>query len=216
MGVVYFPVRLPKDEKHFTLRYSGENLFDLDQVMSRSNRRYRDLKQHIRRHELQPVPDVKDDLGRALDEVNAWGYLEDQQQASHRTISCFGPGTFRGYLPVAWAGVGIWYKQKGYYFYDTLGLLGVWALRTEGDAVDLIIGTRTLTYTLPFFNPESYYRRIQTEFRTYYKDSGSPPGNDQRRYTTRYDPARRLEIRREIEEELRVWAAEQNSTGLKI
>ncbi len=188
-----------------------KNLFDLDEMMSHSNRRYRDLKQQIRPHSASPSADLKDDLGRALDDVNAWGFLEDQQQASHRLISCFGPGVFRGYLPAAWAGVGIWYKQKGYYFYDTLGLLGIWALRAEGDSVDIIIGVRALTYTLPFFNPESYYRRIQTEFRTYYKDSGAPPAADQCRYRVRYDPTRRLEIRRDIEEALRAWASEQNT-----
>lgn len=180
--------------------------------MSRFSRRYRDLKQQIKPRETPPPQaELNDALGRALDDLNAWGFLEDQQQAQHRTITCFGPGVFRGYLPVAWVGVAIWHKPRGYYFYDTLGLLGIWALRAGQDGIEIVIGTRALTYTLPFFNPESYYRRIQKEFRTFYKDSGSPPPADQCRYNACYDPARRLDIRRDIEEELICWAAEQDA-----
>ncbi|MBZ0300567.1 MAG: hypothetical protein K8J31_12535 [Anaerolineae bacterium] len=180
--------------------------------MSRSNRRYRDLKQQIQRPApLSSQAERRDDLGQALDEVNAWGLLEEQQQAHHRLMTCFGPAIFRGYLPVAWAGVAIWHKPRGYYFYDTLGLLGIWALRTGERGVEMVVGTRVLTYMLPFFNPESYYRRIQTEFRTFYKESASPPPDEQRRYTACYDPARRLDLRREIEDEVSRWAAEQDA-----
>jgi hypothetical protein len=175
--------------------------------MSRSHRRYRDLKRQI--SPPTPPTDLKDDLGRALDDLNAWGFLEDQQQTRHRLITCYGPGVFRGYLPAAWVGVVIWHKRKGYYFYDTLGLLGIWA-QHSGPDIEIMIGTRHLHYTLPFFNPESYYYRIQQEFRTFYKDSGSPPPPEQRRYVTCYDAGRRLDIRREIEAELNAWANEQD------
>lgn len=178
----------------------------------RYNRRYRDLKEQIKQRSLHHTPPQPNDaLGQALDDVNAWGFLDDQQQAQHRAISCFGPGVFRGYLPVAWVGVAIWHKPRGYYFYDTLGMIGIWALRAEPDAVDIVLGTRTLAYKLPFFNPESYYRRIQQEFRTFYQDNGAPPAPEERRLTVRYDPAQRLDIRRAIEDELILWAAQQNA-----
>lgn len=179
--------------------------------MGRNNRRsrdYRDLKTHIQ----QPPKPVRldDDLGHVLDDLNAWGFLEEQQQSSPRAISCFGPGVFRGYLPVAWVGVVVWHKPRGYYFYDTLGLIGIWSLRAD-DGIDVVVGRRNLTYNLPFFNAESYYRLIQKEFRTFYKDSGSPPSEAGRTYTMRYDPAQRLDIRREIEAELQRWATEHNT-----
>jgi hypothetical protein len=175
---------------------------------SRRNRDFKNLKTHIQ----QPLNPVKmdDDLGKVLDDLNAWGFLEDRQQDSPRAISCFGPGVFRGYLPVTWAGVVMWHKPRGYYFYDTLGMIGIWVLRTES-GIDVVVGRRQLTYNPPFFNAESYYRLIQTEFRTFYKDSGGPPPEDARTYSVRYDPAHRLDIRREIEAELQRWATEHNT-----
>lgn len=149
------------------------------------------------------------DLGSVLDEVNAWGLLEEQQAAQHRDISCFGPDVFRGFLPCAWVGVALWYKQKGYFFYGRLQLLGIWALRGDGDkdGVTMVSGLRTLHYALPFFNAESYYHRIQREFRTSYMDNGQPPATAAARYRTAWEPARRLEIRRELEALLQQWAA---------
>lgn len=183
--------------------------------MSRFNRRYRDLKRQLEQRAPKPLAAKHDDeLGKVLDEINAWGFLEAQQESHHAKITCFGPGTFRGYLPVTWAGVAMWYKQRGYYYYNTIHLIGIWALRRADDHIDIAIGTRELVYALPFFNPESYYRRIQQEFRTFYKDSGSPPADDQCRQVSRYDPARRLEIRREIEDNLVEWAYEQNPPKL--
>ncbi len=178
--------------------------------MSRFNRRYRDIKRQLQERSPQPAAAKHDDeLGRVLDDLNAWGFLEDQQQQRHEKITCFGPGHFRGYLPITWAGVGLWYKQRGYYYYDHIQLIGIWALRSVPDKIEVILGQRELTYALPFFNPESYYRRIQQEFRTFYKDDGTPPTAADRRYSADYDPAQRLNIRRAIEDELIVWATEQ-------
>jgi hypothetical protein len=179
---------------------------DID--MRRSNSYYKDLKQRVRKRSYPPASSPSDELGRTLDDLNAWGFLDEQAQARHAPITCYGPGVFRGYLPQTWAGVILWYKRRGYYYYDTLFLLGIWALRGENDCIKVLLGQRQLNYDLPFFNPESYYRRIQEEFRTYYKDSGTPPPADQCRYQVCYDPARRLDTRREIEDELVFWAAE--------
>ena len=182
---------------------------------SRSNRHYRDLKQRLEAQTPKPLDAKHDDaLGKALDDLNAWGFLEAQQAAHHAKITCFGPAVFRGYLPVKWAGVAVWYKQRGYYFYDTIHLVGIWALRRDSGEIGVVVGSRDMTYALPFFNPESYYRRIQDEFRTFYKDNGHPPPDDACRYVAVYDPANRLDMRRQIEDELAEWAYEQNPPHL--
>ena len=142
-----------------------------------------------------------------LDDLNAWGFLEEQVQAHHTSITCYGPRIVRGFLPVTWAGVVLWYKRRGYYFYDRLFLLGLWAQREVSEEVQVVLGLRELNYDLPFFNPESYYRRLQEDFQIYYKDNGAPPPLDQSLYHACYVPERRLDIRREIEDELIVWAA---------
>ncbi len=149
-----------------------------------------------------------DPLGNVLDEVNAWGLLAGQQEAQHRAITVFGPDVFRGFLPRAWAGVALWYKQKGYYFYDRIQLLGIWTLRQDDDSIAVVSGLRSLRYALPFFSAESYYHRIQREFRTCYMDNGQPPAVSACRYTTVWDPIRRLELRSELEDLLLQWAVQ--------
>ena len=173
--------------------------------MSRARLPRRDMRRPQRGR--RRIRGVGDDLGRALDEVNARGLLEEQQAALHRDITCFGPDVFRGFLPRAWVGVALWYKQKGYYFYGRIQLLGIWALR-DGEEIALVSGLRALHYALPFFNAESYYHRIQREFRTCYMDNGQPPPQAAWRYRTNWEPARRLEIRHELEELLLQWAAQ--------
>ncbi len=158
------------------------------------------------RRERSPKHIPGDPLGRALDEVNAWGLLTAQQEAQHRDITVFGPDVFRGFLPRAWVGVAIWYKQKGYYFYDRIRLLGIWAQRLDEGHIEILSGRRSLHYALPFFNAESYYYRIRREFRTVYKDDGRPPPTPVCPYTSPWDLAHRLDIRRELEDLLEQWA----------
>lgn len=144
------------------------------------------------------------DLGMALDALNAWGSLELWKETDLKSITSFGPGIFRGYLPHSWTGVVLWYKQRGYYHYSTLYLIGVWALRLE-EQIRIVIGTRELTYAHPLFNAEGYHRRMQTEFHTFYQDDGHPPADY--RYSEVYEPTRRLAMRQAIEQELKAWAA---------
>ncbi len=177
--------------------------------------RYRDLKHTINRRTQrpQPAPTPADDvLGAALDSVNAWGFLEVWAHEELRQINCFGPGVYRGFLPTPWAGALLWYKRRGYYHYSTLHMVGVWACQGADDeaAVDLLVGTKAIPYGVPFFNPEAYYRYLQTGFQMYYKDNGGPPPAARRLYSARYDPARRLAIRQAIEDTLAGWAAAHN------
>lgn len=167
-----------------------------------------------RRERQNPTPSTLkvpegDDLGSALDAINAWGCLEGWQEANLKQISCYGPGVFRGYLPTPWTGVVLWYKPRGYYFYSTLYMIGVWAVRSES-GVEIIVDTKEVTYNHPIFNAEGYYRRIKTEFRTFYGDDGSPPKTQQHRYVQPYNPVNRLEMRQAVARTLKSWADEHN------
>lgn len=180
--------------------------------------RYRDLKQKISRHTQQPRPPLApadDALGAALDAINAWGFLEVWTHEELRQINCFGPGVYRGFLPTPWAGALLWYKRRGYYHYSTLHIVGVWACQGADNAaaVDLVVGTKAILYGVPYFNPEAYYRRLQTGFQVYYKDNGGPPPAERCLYSARYDPARRLEIRQAVEDALAGWAAAHNQSA---
>jgi hypothetical protein len=168
--------------------------------MSRS--RHRRIRDRLRTASQPPAP-RSDALGQALDAVNAWGFLEDLVLRDPKAINCFGPGVFRGLLPVSWVGVCLWYRQRGYYHYRTLHLLGIWAVQAA--EIRLLVGTKALAYSQPVFNAEAYFFRIQREFRTFYADDGSPPPEADCLYTSSYDPALRLATRQAIETALAGW-----------
>ena len=102
-------------------------------------------------------------------------------------------------------GVVLWYRPPGYHHYQLLNLLGIWA-RGENDQIQIIVGTRALTYQGNYYNPESYFHHIRRTYETYYGKDASPPGGSGQLYTVIYDPARRLEIRRELDSTLAQWA----------
>jgi hypothetical protein len=147
----------------------------------------------------------QDDLAAILDGVNAVGFLEDIKKAKLEPIICYGPKSFRGHTPAPWVGVVLWYKPRGYYYYETLTLLGLWAYE-EASESRLVLGMKTLRFSAPIFNPESYYHHIRRGFDIYYPGDASPPSNGLRLYTVHYEPSRRLEIRAEIQRELARWA----------
>jgi hypothetical protein len=169
---------------------------------SRRNRDDKFYKPSVTR----PLSAVKDDLGGALDALNAWGYLEEWKEGKLKKMTCFGPDVFRGYTPTAWAGVILWSKPRGYYHYDTLYMVGVWAIRAKNEGIDVLVGTKEAAYSQPFYNAEAYNFRIQKEFKTLYQDNGAPPGEDRYLYQTHYEPTKRLEIRQMIEKTLKQWA----------
>jgi hypothetical protein len=111
---------------------------------------------------------------------------------------------FRGYLPASWVGIVIWSKPKGYYHYETLTLLGIWAVEIE-ELPKITIGTKVLPFHAPIFNPESYYHHIKRRFDLYYQDDGSPPPENARLYTVNYVSESRLAIRAAIQRELGRW-----------
>ncbi len=147
----------------------------------------------------------QDSLATLLDHVNAWGFLEDLKKSRPKQFNCYGPKSFRGYIPASWVGGLVWCKPKGYYHYETLTLLGIWAYEVE-DVAHITLGAKMLPFNAPVFNPESYYHHIKRRFDLYYEDDGSPPPDSARLYTANYDSSKRLEIREAIQNEVARWA----------
>lgn len=147
------------------------------------------------------------ELTQTLDSLNAWGALEDTQACKLLRHLCFGPKAFKGVLPAPWVGVLIWRRERGYYGYRTLHLLGVWAL-AESKGVRVVVGTKTLKYSAPFYDAEAYHALIQRGFETYYKDKGSPPPVESQRFCVLYDPAERLARREQLRRAVERWAEE--------
>jgi hypothetical protein len=180
--------------------------------MSNRDHRYDDILRRIaqRQHDEQRAPPLHQ-LARVLDDVNAFGQLEELQQQQFHTIQCFGPKSINsGLKPTApsevWEGVVVWCKQRGYYSYRTLTLLGIWAIMA-GEAVTLALGTKQLAFTGHYYNAESYFRHIKSRFDIYYEDDGSPPDESRRLYSVQYDSAQRLAIRQALSETLARWGA---------
>jgi hypothetical protein len=144
-------------------------------------------------------------LAHILDELNAWGALEEAKEARLRRTLCFGPKALGGPKALArpsvataegWAGVMLWCRPRTYYSYKTLYLLGVWVYGENS----IFVGVKTLAYSAPYFNVESYMRQTQSDFRIYYPDDGRPPMD--KPILAHYDPAQRLQLRRDVQREL--------------
>jgi hypothetical protein len=175
--------------------------------MSRSSRhKRRDIARAIARRkralETAPVRGAQVHLARLLDDVNAFGLLEQVQKHPPASLLCFGPKDIRGTRPAPYAAVIVWTRRPGYHHYKTINLLGIWAL--EGDPVRLVMGMRTLTYQLPFYSPESYFHRIQHDFSTFYGRETHPP-RASLLYDSDYERAQRLAARRALETALNEW-----------
>ncbi len=136
-----------------------------------------------------------------LDSLNAVGFLEAIKKRPPAPLKVYGPKTVaspRG----EWVGVVVWHKPKGYYFYQTLGLLGIWAQVIEG-AVQVMVGEKSLPFQGAIFNPESYYHHIRRRFDLYYPNDPDPPL--QALYQASYHADQRLLVRQALEQALRQW-----------
>ena len=180
-----------------------------------NNARYDDILRRIAARKAQESPPDESaqmdmpDLADSLDGLNAWGFLDDLTERELKRVQCFGPEVFKApLLRRDWLGVVIWYKLRGYYHYETLWLLGIWALR-DGDTITITVGTKALTFNAPAYNPESYYFHLKKRFDIYYDGDASPPPESDRRFSAVYDAARRLELRDPLQNALAAWAAEQ-------
>jgi hypothetical protein len=173
-------------------------------VSSERNTRYDEIMRRIQAHKREQAREsALEPLAEALNDLNATGYLEDVQAEEFGQILCFGPKVLSG---ESWMAVVVWCRPRGYYSYRTLTLLGLWAtLELESGEIVIILGTTTLPFRGQYFNPEAYFKHIGSRFDLYYAGAVSPPPEENHRYTTTYDPARRLDIRRAIESELAQW-----------
>lgn len=134
--------------------------------------------------------------------------FEALETVADRGLSSFlwhGPRAFVG---TGWAGVLVWFRERGFHTYRTLHLFGVWALAIpdeDATPTDLVIGRRTLSYQAAIYNPESYFALIQRGFQTHYADRGNPPdlaNEGQIAWRMRYQAAQRLALRTEIHKQL--------------
>lgn len=164
----------------------------------------------------------KDALSEVLDDVNAVGVLADVKRRPPNGLRCYGPKIFQSRVSplsvqarlspgLIWLGAVMWYKPSGYSNYEQLGLLGVWSVG-RADGHDVVVGTRTLQFSAPVFNPESYYHHIKQKFDVYYSGEASPPTADQTTdesnaiwYRAHYESDNRLLIRQAIEQALKQW-----------
>ena len=158
-------------------------------------------------------------LSTALDALNAAGLLAAIKRRPPKGLSAYGPKTFTGSLPAAggiaeqWVSSVMWYKPKGYQYYETLDLLGIWALGS-GRTARIIIGEKRLMFNAPVFNPESYYHHIKRKFDLHYAGNASPPveaGN--LLYVATYDESQRLTARSTLESTLRNWVQAKNEAA---
>ena len=132
-------------------------------------------------------------------------------------MSAYGPKTFSGSvtvpqigdtnIPEQWLGSVMWHKPKGYGYYLTLRLLGIWAVGNFNNT-RLIIGEKRLTFNAPIFNPESYYHHIKRKFDIFYTGNASPPLDEKQGgllYDAAYNEAERLKTREALRAVLRDW-----------
>lgn len=179
-----------------------------------NNGRYEDILRRIQQKQAEEASQPKQDvLTAALDGLDAMGFLDKVKRRPPEGETAFGPKVFRGHAALSqaddkqyWCGVLVWHKPKGYGQYQTLGLLGIWAVEV-GKAVEIIVGTKTLTFSAPIYNPESYQLQMKRNFKTYYDGEASPPEANERLFHAPYEPGNRLKMRDTLEQVISQWRA---------
>jgi hypothetical protein len=175
--------------------------------------RYAEILKRIEQRKKEQVnTPIQSLLSGALDALNAAGLLSAIKRRPPKNMSAYGPKTFNGSLvgaasPELWVGTIMWHKPKGYQYYQTLRLLGIWAIG-HGSSTRIVIGEKRLGFSAPIFNPESYYYHIKRKFDLYYAGNASPPLDEPDNpllYDAVYDEAQRLEMRAAMESALRNW-----------
>jgi len=181
--------------------------------------RYAEIIKRIeqRKHQQSSAP-IQSLLAAALDGLNAAGLLTAIKRRPPADMSAYGPKTYSGSFaaaitetanPEQWVGSVMWHKPKGYQYYQTLRLLGVWAIG-DGSKIRIVIGEKRLTFSAAVFNPESYYHHIKRKFDIYYTGNGSPPRTEAEGvvlYDAVYDEAERLKTRSTLSNVVREWVS---------
>ncbi|MBL8154039.1 MAG: hypothetical protein JNM70_07635 [Anaerolineae bacterium] len=172
-----------------------------------NDERYAEILRRIqeRRAQTASAP-VQSLLAAALNDLNAAGFLENLRRRPPAGQNVYGPRTAQARAGAApqWLASILWHKPKGYYHYQTLGLLGIWAVDL-GETVQIIVGRRLLAFNAPVFNPESYYHHLRRRYDLHYPDDSAPPDETRRLLTAIYQADERLALRGQIEAALRGW-----------
>jgi len=190
--------------------------------------RYEDILRRIQQKQAEEANQPKqDDLATVLADLNVLGFLEQVKRRPPSGLHVFGPKLYtsppnplskHGEGEQIWHGALVWHKPKGYGQYQTLGLLGIWAVEM-GEEIEVIVGTKTLTFSAPIYNAESYQLQMKRGFKTYYEGDASPPNMINRHdaknlekkedilFQTPYDRGKRLELRDAVEAALGRWRA---------
>ncbi len=152
------------------------------------------LNEIIARRRANQIIQQADPLAQVLDDLNVMDTLE----ALHRRVKqTYGPKIITSALPSK--GVVVWQRAAGYYGYKTLKLFGVWAYARDETPV-IVIGSKMLAYSEPFYEAEAYHKLIKQSYDLYYRDDNRPPPLPA--YSVRYDPEARLDLRATIAKEL--------------
>ncbi len=154
-----------------------------------------------------------DHLADALNAINAAGMLAEAQRQFPSTYLCYGPKTVKGDSSVPYLGSVIWYRPAGYYDYEKLTILGIWALHSDQD-MRILLGTASLDYVLPFYQPEHYQYELRKDFVKFYGNRVPPPAKPL--HTLIYASDKRLEQRLLLEKLVSQWVeGYQSSTSSK-
>lgn len=172
-----------------------------------NDERYAEILRRIqeRRAQAASAP-LQSLLAATLNDLNAAGFLENLRRRPPAGLSVYGPRTAQARAGMArqWLASILWHKPKGYYHYQTLGLLGIWAVEM-GEATQIMVGRRLLAFNAPVFNPESYYHHLRRRYDLHYPDDSGPPDETRRLFTAVYHVEERLALRGQIEAALRGW-----------
>lgn len=165
--------------------------------------RYQEIMRRLaeqRERQNAPPPDpAQETLAQVLDSLDAYGKLEKLRASG--AVRAYGPRAFEGTTPTPWLGAVLWRKGGGYYGYQTLHVLGVWAIAQPGAPL-VVVGGKRLRYTAPTYEAEAYHKLIRRGFTVYYNGDASPPPDTGRVLAARYHAGRRLELREAVREAL--------------
>jgi len=171
-----------------------------------NQQRYEDILKRIAERKStknnQTEQKTKSAYDLILDSLNAYDQMAKLPLKRYEHILCYGPKVIRQY---SWSGVVIWYHNKGYYGYQLLHLLGVWAYQQDTD-IHLIIGIRDLPYRASIHNPEGFHTSIRKGFKLFYNDNGHPPTDTENSlFKSTYNQKERLTLRQTLYNILNQW-----------
>jgi hypothetical protein len=174
-----------------------------------NQKRYEDILKRIADRKSikqdQTEQKVKTAYDLILDSLNVYDRIATLPQRNYQHILCYGPQVVRHDSS---SGVVIWYRKKGYYGYQLLHLMGIWAHQYK-EGIKLTIGIRDLPYRAATYNPEGYHATIRKGFTLFYEDYGHPPDEqDTVLFQSNYQQKERLTLRQTLPKILHQWQVE--------